>query len=165
MRPDAVRQGPLDQAGILDWGATGEPSGEVEAQNSLGQELEIDQTILRQAADQLELDSFRQPVEVQDQDLHDLGTTTYQMVRLTGMTNEVPLDQSSTADQSSTVGQNGGVKPAIAEQVVGSGIAGQASSSPNLLHSEKLDTQLGSESRSAVREQYFPAPIKRMRLD
>jgi len=75
------------------------------------------------------------------------------------------VDQSSTVDQSGTVDQDGGVKPAIAEQVVGSGISGKASSSPNLLHSEKLDTQLGRESRSVVREQYFPAPIKRMRLD
>ena len=52
-------------------------------QGKVGQ-LKIDDTILQSAGEQLEMDAFRQPVEVKDQALKSLGETTEQMVDLMG---------------------------------------------------------------------------------
>ena len=84
-RPDAVRQGPLNPEGKLDGSSDPvESDGSIEEMQGKVGQLKIDDTILQSAGEQLEMDAFRQPVEVKDQALKSLGETTEQMVDLMG---------------------------------------------------------------------------------
>ena len=90
MRPDPVRTGPI-------W-----ESEDSESADDFGNvELESDREILHNAASQLEMDSFRKPVEVQQQPLRDLGTNTDEMVESVKL-----LPQISIATRENTQSSN-----------------------------------------------------------
>ena len=85
MQPDAVRRGPIDWDSVNVDPASEESSFEV-----MPTLADSEQMILQQAAQQLEVSSFRQPVNVGDQPLRDMGHTTQQMVNVTEGANVSP---------------------------------------------------------------------------
>jgi hypothetical protein len=147
MRPDAVRKGPLEYGDAADFDSADPTSASdpllddaIENGNEAGS-LQSDEAILRQAAHQLEMDRFRQPVNVRDQDLATLGANTKQMLHLLGATPQQSVQQSSHSSE-----------------VIGSGVV-----EPQVTQNSQMNHPV-VQVRDSVTESY-PTPVKRLSLE
>ena len=151
MQPNAVRQGSVTGAADIKPTSRFEQTIESETPpDSLDQGLDSDQVILRNAATHLELDSFRQPVDVHHQPLESLGSNTREMVQKMGDARQDAVIQTS---HSVPVISSGAVAETSEETV-------ENDFGQRVYQQSTISNQQKGQSTRSTNETY-PTPVKR----